>query len=177
MHDGLGFDSAPDFFANPILRSGARNFTYLLAFHPRAPSLSGIGPDPAPRPRCDYGECDEIMRWKHPCMSRLCVSRTLSVCPPGLSARRSRAPVGFPAAHRTSLHSTNPLERLHGEVRRRTDAVGIFPNADAIARPLGAILLERNDEWAVRRARYTTPEAIAPVGETEPERLPVVADR
>ena len=45
------------------------------------------------------------------------------------------------------LHSTNPLERLHGEIKRRTNTVGIFPNEDAITRLIGAILLEQNDEW------------------------------
>ena len=54
----------------------------------------------------------------------------------------------FPAAHRTKLHSTNSLERLNGDVKRRTDGVGIFPNDEAIYHLVGAILMEQNDEWA-----------------------------
>jgi putative transposase len=71
----------------------------------------------------------------------------------------------FPAAHRTKLHSTNPIERLNGEIKRRTEVVGIFPNEDAIVRLVGAILLEQNDEWAVERARYMTLETIAPLSD------------
>ena len=69
----------------------------------------------------------------------------------------------LPAQHRAKLHSTNPLERLNGEIKRRTEVVGIFPNEAAITRLVGAILLEQNDEWAVQRARYITLESIAPV--------------
>ena len=83
--------------------------------------------------------------------------------------------MSFPAAHRAKLHSTNPLERLHGEIKRRTNVVGIFPNDDAITRLVGAILLEQNDEWAVQRARYMTLEPIAPVSDNVPIKLPPVA--
>jgi putative transposase len=81
----------------------------------------------------------------------------------------------FPAAHRTKLHSTNTLERLNGEVKRRTDVVGIFPNEAAIERLVGAILLEQNDEWAVQRARYMTLETIAPMSDTSFGGLPTLA--
>ena len=56
--------------------------------------------------------------------------------------------VSFPAAHRAKLHSTNPLERLDGEIKRRTEMVGIFPNEAAIIRLVGAIFLEQNYECA-----------------------------
>jgi transposase-like protein len=73
--------------------------------------------------------------------------------------------MNFPAPHRTKLHSTNQIERLNGEIKRRTEVVGIFPNEDAIVRLIGAILLEQNDEWAVQRARYMTLETIAPLSD------------
>ena len=71
--------------------------------------------------------------------------------------------MGFPSQHRAKLHSTNPLERLNGEIKRRTEVVGVrprprtgggrasLPNEAAITRLIGAILLEQNDEWAVQR--------------------------
>jgi transposase-like protein len=86
------------------------------------------------------------------------------------------AHMDFPAAHRTKLHSTNSLERLNGEVKRRTDVVGIFPNEEAIYRLVGAILLEQNDEWSVQRARYMTLETIATLSDDGTVSLPAMAD-
>jgi transposase-like protein len=56
----------------------------------------------------------------------------------------------FPSQHRTKLHSTNPLERLNKEVKRRADVVGIFPNDESIVRLIGAVLLEVNDDWQIQ---------------------------
>jgi putative transposase len=83
--------------------------------------------------------------------------------------------MSFPKDHRPKIHSTNPLERLSGERKRRTDVVGIFPNEDAITRLVGAILLEQNDEWAVQRARFMTLETMAPLSEDPIFKLPAAA--
>jgi len=68
----------------------------------------------------------------------------------------------FPAPHRVKLHSTNPLERLNKEVKRRADVVGIFPNEGAIVRLIGAVLLEANDEWQTQN-RYMQTEVMAEI--------------
>jgi transposase-like protein len=83
--------------------------------------------------------------------------------------------MSFPKEHRVKIHSTNPLERVNGEIKRRTEVVGIFPNEAAITRLVGAILLEQNDEWAVQRARYMTLETIAPLRDDLTLMLPAVA--
>ena len=81
----------------------------------------------------------------------------------------------FPAQHRTKLHSNNPIERLNGEIKRRTDVVGIFPNEEAITRLVGAILLEQNDEWAVQRCRYMTLESVSGLSDNAIITLPAMA--
>jgi hypothetical protein len=70
---------------------------------------------------------------------------------------------------------TNPLERLNGEIKRRSEVVGIFPNEAAVTRLIGALLLEQNDEWAVQRARYMSLETIAPLSDAPIVTLPTVA--
>nr|WP_256379145.1 transposase [Bradyrhizobium sp. WSM1417] len=80
-----------------------------------------------------------------------------------------------PWSHKMSRH-TLWMERLNGEIKRRTEVVGIFPNEDAIVRLIGAILLEQNDEWAVQRARYMTLETIAPLSDDPTVSLPAIAN-
>ena len=83
--------------------------------------------------------------------------------------------MSFPAEHWSKLHSTHGLERLNGEIKRRTEVVDIFPNDEAIIRLVGAILLEQNDQWAVQRARYMTLETMATLSDDPIVGLPAMA--
>ena len=74
--------------------------------------------------------------------------------------------MSFPTQHRTKLHSTNPIERMNKEVKRRADVVGIFPNEDSIIRLIGAVLFEQNDEWQTQH-RYMQVEAFAQIDAAE----------
>ena len=84
----------------------------------------------------------------------------------------------FSIQHRTKLHSTNPLERLNKEVKRRADVVGVFPNEASITRLIGAVLLEQNDEWLLKH-RYMQIEGMAeptpPLIDADPAKLPPMA--
>lgn len=66
----------------------------------------------------------------------------------------------FPPAHRLKIHSTNPLERLNKEVKRRANVVGIFPNEASIRRLIGAVLMEQNEEWLLQQ-RYLPQHTMA----------------
>lgn len=76
----------------------------------------------------------------------------------------------FPAQHRTKIHSTNPIERLNKEVKRRADVVGIFPNEASIIRLIGAVLLEQNDEWQLQH-RYMQVEAMTEITTTQNDKI------
>jgi putative transposase len=81
--------------------------------------------------------------------------------------------MSFPKSHRVQIHSTNPLERLNAEIKRRTNVVGIFPNEPAITRLVGALLLEQNDEWQLQR-RYLPLEGLQTLADNQPARLSAV---
>ena len=138
-------------------RSGRRVFSAFIA--------TAFAQDDAEAAKGQWRRVADQLRPKVPKLARLMDEAEADVL----------AYMTFPAAHRTKLHSTNPLERLNGEIKRRTEVVGIFPNEAAITRLVGAILLEQNDEWAVQRARYITLETIASMSDDPFVSLPAVA--
>jgi putative transposase len=81
--------------------------------------------------------------------------------------------MSFPREHWAQIASTNPLERLNGEIKRRADVVGIFPNDRAVIRLVGALMLEQNDEWAVSR-RYMSLESLSALSDDPVRRLSAV---
>lgn len=80
----------------------------------------------------------------------------------------------YPKEHWAQIASTNPLERVNKEIKRRADVVGIFPNDEAVVRLVGALMLEQSDEWAVSR-RYFSLESLASLADTDPRKLSAMA--
>ena len=70
----------------------------------------------------------------------------------------------FPVAHWPKIWSTNPLERLNAEIKRRTNVVGIFPNDAAVLRLITAVCVEQHDEWSVTERRYVSEESMDLLG-------------
>ena len=83
------------------------------------------------------------------------------------------AHLDFPQAHRVKIHSTNTLERLNKEIKRRANVVGIFPNEASIRRLIGAVLMEQNEEWQLQH-RYMPQHSMGEPADALPDNTPLL---
>jgi len=80
------------------------------------------------------------------------------------------AHTAFPRGHWRKIASTNPLERINKEIKRRSNVVGIFPDDASVIRLVGAVLLDQHDDWAIAERRYLSEESMAAIN-TPPEEI------
>ena len=80
------------------------------------------------------------------------------------------AHTAFPRAHWRKIASTNPLERINKEIKRRSNVVGNFPDDASVIRLVGAVLLDQHDDWAIAERRYLSEESMAAI-DHNPEEL------
>lgn len=113
-------------------------------------------PDPAST-RCQLRAVADTLRASHPQVADLLEEAEADVC----------AYASFPRQHWTKIWSTNPLERLHREIKRRCDVVGIFPDDNSVIRLVGAVLAEQHDEWQVTDRRYLSEGSMALIDQAD----------